>query len=98
MPLNTNSMDAAGLGKTTRLKYVKAISPTGAFPDPWGDDKPEMQKSASSSSKLSKGDKVRLKFSPDVLGTVVGVGNEVAAVEWQGASRGVYRIENLILE
>ena len=52
MPLNTNSMDDAGLGKTTRLKYVKAISPTGAFPDPWGDDKPEMQKSASSSSKV----------------------------------------------
>ena len=86
-------MDDAGLGKATGMKFVKG-SPSGRFPDPWGDDKPEMQKS----TKLAKGSKVRHADSPDVVGVVIGVGKEIAAVEWQGASRGIYRIENLIPE
>jgi hypothetical protein len=88
------SMKNTGLFDNAKKASVVKTNASGAFPKIWPDDEPALRKSTS--SKLAKGDKVRLKDAPAVVGVVMGVDNTVAAVQWEGASLGLHRLANLI--
>ncbi len=91
------SMDDAGLSPAPAesSKFTNSTRMTQQeFADPFGDHTPSepMRKSAA----VRKGMQVRLKNEPKYTGTVTDMGKDCCIVQWDGASKGVYRFDSLI--
>jgi hypothetical protein len=95
-----------GLGKSTKLKYIKGISPTGAFPDPWGGAFDKLDKTIATlrESQLSKfekqtfsnGETVRKRGRTDITGKVMAqVGGDVV-VDWSDGERALCDSRELV--
>jgi hypothetical protein len=90
------NMADAGLDPDSAAPPLRKGSPSGKFPDPWGDDETNTTRMHKSSPTFEKGDRVRLRATSEV-GEVSASSRGHAVVKWSSGSLGIHAFENLVL-